>query len=314
MRLKNGRTQKQKAEKASSLADLFWRSSLYFCHFFCSEAKIVFSKDWKETLYGYLLPGEEVRIEYAASRLPNRDTRYGQRAWNIFAEIKYSEGGNVHSVLLEGPDEEDMMTTTLEIPPNATSFIIWFKHHGYYNGYSYDSNFQKNYKFPFNQIIFTGDWQEYVKGALRPGGKFQVVYDSIRLPWRDIGYLGRNFISYCNIREKQQKRLISTRCIHNIRTPQRRLDLNVFTTFLVLGMGYAWNIFAHVKFSDNGPDVQQLLHGGNQGGNPIMTTVYEIPEDAEKIIMWFRFSGYRNPKKYDSNYGQNYHFALSNNN
>ena len=56
------------------------------CHF--SEAiKIVFSKDWKETLHGTLEPGDEVRIEYDASRLPNRDTRYGKRAWNIFAEV-----------------------------------------------------------------------------------------------------------------------------------------------------------------------------------------------------------------------------------
>ena len=163
------------------------------CHF--SEAiKIVFSKDWKETLHGTLEPGDEVRIEYDASRLPNRDTRYGKRAWNIFAEVQYSEEGRVHSVLLEGPDENDIMRTTLMIPENATTFIIWFKHHGYYNGYSYDSNFGENYIFPFTQILFTGDWDEYVKGSLQAGEKFQVVYDSKRLPWRDIGYLGENFM------------------------------------------------------------------------------------------------------------------------
>ena len=153
--------------------------------------RIVFSKDWKETLYGYLDPGEEVLIEYDASRLPNRDTKYGKRAWNIFAEFQYSEGGKVHSVLLDGPDGKDIMRTTLDIPSNATSFIIWFKHHGYYNGYSYDSHYGENYKFPFTQIVFTGDSREYVVGALIPGEKFQIVYDSVRLPWRDIGYLGR---------------------------------------------------------------------------------------------------------------------------
>ena len=151
----------------------------------------MFSKDWKETLHGTLEPGDEIRIEYDASRLPNRDTRYGQRAWNIFAEVQYSEGGKVHSVLLDGPGEDGMMKTTLKIPSNATAFIIWFKHHGYYNGYSYDSNYDQNYKFPFTQIVFNGDWGEHVKGALIPGEKFQVVYDSIRLPWRDIAYLGR---------------------------------------------------------------------------------------------------------------------------
>ena len=151
----------------------------------------MFSKDWKEVLHGTLEPGESVRIEYDASRLPNRDTRYGQRAWNIFAEVKYSKEGKVHSVLLKGPDETNIMKTTLEIPKDAKDFIIWFKHHGYYNGYSYDSNFNQNYKFPFTKIVFTGDWNEYVVGTLLPGKKFQVVYDSIRLPWRDIGYLGR---------------------------------------------------------------------------------------------------------------------------
>ena len=153
--------------------------------------RIVFSKDWKETLYGSLDSGEEVLIEYDASRLPNRDTRYGQRAWDIFAEVKYSEEGKVHSVLLDGPDENEIMRTTLHIPSDAKSFIIWFKHHGYYSGYSYDSNYGKNYKFPFTQIVFTGDSREYVVGALIPGEKFQVVYDSVRLPWRDTGYAGR---------------------------------------------------------------------------------------------------------------------------
>lgn len=141
-------------------------------------------------MHGSLEPGKDVRIEYNATRLPNRDTRYGQRAWDIFAEFKYSEAGKVHTQRLEGPDKQEIMTTTLKIPNNAKTVIIWFKHHGYYNGYSYDSNFGKNYRFPITKIIFTKDWREYVEGSLVPGGQFQVVYDSVRLPWRDIGYLG----------------------------------------------------------------------------------------------------------------------------
>lgn len=82
-------------------------------------------------------------------------------------------------------------------------------------------------------------------------------------------------------------------------------------SILILGMGYAWNIFAQAQFSDNGPVVQQMLQGGNQGGNPIMTTIYDIPDDAEEVIMWFYFTGYRNNLKWDSNHGKNYHFPLS---
>ena len=76
-------------------------------------------------------------------------------------------------------------------------------------------------------------------------------------------------------------------------------------------MGYAWNIFARAQFSDNGPVVQQMLQGGNQGGNPIMTTIYDIPNDAQKVIMWFYYTGYIHNLKWDSNNSQNYHFSLS---
>ena len=76
-------------------------------------------------------------------------------------------------------------------------------------------------------------------------------------------------------------------------------------------MGYAWNIFAHAQFSDNGPVVKKMLQGGNQGGNPIMTTIYDIPNDAQKVIMWFYYTGYIHNLKWDSNNSQNYHFSLS---
>jgi hypothetical protein len=77
-------------------------------------------------------------------------------------------------------------------------------------------------------------------------------------------------------------------------------------------MGYAWNIFSRAQFTKNGPVVQQKLQGGNQGGNPIMTTIYHIPKDAEEVILWFYFTGYRHNLKWDSNQGANYHFSLSN--
>ena len=77
-------------------------------------------------------------------------------------------------------------------------------------------------------------------------------------------------------------------------------------------MGNAWNIFARAQFTENGPVAQQMLQGGNQGGNPIMTTIYDIPKDAEEVILWFFYSRYIHTQEWDSNNGQNYHFSLSN--
>ena len=181
--------------------------------------------------------------------------------------MKYNENGGVHSARLEGPDKKGMMITRLSIPSDATNFTIWFKHWGYYSGISWDSDHSKNYEFSFSQIVFTDTWDEYVKGGLYAGGRFQVLYNSIRLPWRDLGYLS---------------------------------------------MGRAWNIFAHARFTDNGPVVQQMLKGPG-ADDPTMTTVFDIPAGAQKVIMWFYFSGYRSGTHYDSNHDKNYLFALSKN-
>ena len=228
-------------------------------------ATITFSSNWEEKLEGSLVPGEAVRIIYHADRLPRRDTRYGQRAWYIFAEVKYSQHGAVQSVMLEGPGTDGMMTTTLNIPSEAKIFEIWFKHSGYYSGSSYDSNYGDNYNFLFTQVVFSGDWSEHVNGELHPGEKFQVVYNATRLPWRDLGYLNT---------------------------------------------GRAWDIYAHAQFSDQGPVVQQMLAGPEQDGET-MTTVYDIPKDADTVVMWFQFRGVRTGKKYDSNHSKNYHFDLT---
>ena len=85
------------------------------------EANITFTSNWDEILRGSLIPGEKVRIIFDAARLPGRDRRYGQKAWEISAEVKYNENGGVHSARLEGPDKKGMMITKLSIPSNATS-------------------------------------------------------------------------------------------------------------------------------------------------------------------------------------------------
>ena len=62
----------------------------------------MFKHDWTEESFGKFVGGRSVVIAYDASRLPGRDTRYGQRQWSIFAEYKFDEG-QLDSRELAGP-------------------------------------------------------------------------------------------------------------------------------------------------------------------------------------------------------------------
>ena len=67
------------------------------------QAIWAFSKKFEESVIGNLFAGGDVLIVYDAARLPGRDTRYGQRAWDIYAEFQFN-GGEVHQQLLQGPE------------------------------------------------------------------------------------------------------------------------------------------------------------------------------------------------------------------
>ncbi len=68
-----------------------------------------------------------------------------------------------------------------------------------------------------------------------------------------------------------------------------------------------WNIIAYVKFKEDGKIEDKVL---NSGQREIMTQVFDIPRDAEKIIIWFKNSDRSGGYDYDSKYGMNYHFKL----
>ena len=69
---------------------------------FRNEAIWVFTDNWSEAVFGDLVAGYSVLIVYDGARLPWRDTKYGQRAWNIYAQFKFDDG-KVHQQLLQGP-------------------------------------------------------------------------------------------------------------------------------------------------------------------------------------------------------------------
>ena len=45
--------------------------------------------------------------------------------------------------------------------------------------------------------------------------------------------------------------------------------------------------------------------------SPYQTSVISIPENAEKLVMWFYYEDKEGNKHYDSDYGNDYHFNLS---
>ncbi|XP_046845413.1 uncharacterized protein LOC124439229 isoform X3 [Xenia sp. Carnegie-2017] len=102
---------------------------------------------WSENVRGKLIAGEEVQIVYDKARLPYIDKRYGQRAWNIFAEYKFNDEHTVHQKMLDGPEkikDLEIMTTNIFLPVGTSKLTIWFKYSGYYQT-KWDSDYGRNY-------------------------------------------------------------------------------------------------------------------------------------------------------------------------
>ena len=205
---------------------------------------------------GELGVGGAFKIEYNGDRLPGRPTMYGQPAWKIYAEFKFSDDGDVHEEQLDGGQDAEILTKTITVPFEAKKLVIWFKHWSYYGGIKYDSDYGKNYHFAITKpsIVFDSAYRETVHGALKAGGKFDVLYDSARL-------------------------------------------------------GGDKTITAEMKFAEDG-DVSRKELATIDGATSYLHEVVDIPANAESVIMWF-YHVVNGEEKYDSDYGQNYHFNLA---
>ncbi|MEL7036653.1 MAG: DUF6209 family protein [Cyanobacteria bacterium J06592_8] len=117
-------------------------------------AEITFtSGDWQENLQGELIPGGTLKISYDSQRLTvARDYHYGQPAWNITAYIQFQANGAVQNKPLQPVGQEGILTAEFHIPYDAQEVVMWFYNWGYYTGYNkpecYDSNENRNYRFP----------------------------------------------------------------------------------------------------------------------------------------------------------------------
>jgi len=71
----------------------------------------------------------------------------------------------------------------------------------------------------------------------------------------------------------------------------------------------AWSILGYVQYVKDGESSYQPLM--TPGKDVILTSVYEIPSDAEEVIMYFYNNDGLHEPCYDSDYSANYHFPLT---
>ena len=74
-------------------------------------------------------------------------------------------------------------------------------------------------------------------------------------------------------------------------------------------LGGANNTYAVARYSDSSNYTYTHELKGPVSGSSFLTTTYDIPSDAEKVILWF-YTGEGDERIYDSDYGKDYEFPL----
>ena len=152
------------------------------------------------------------------------------------------------------------MATKIFLPFGTSKLTVWFKHWGYYSGYSYDSDYGKNYELRVVQpkeatLVFEEDYaEEQYGGPLEQGKEFQVFYST------------------------------------------KRLDV-----------GDGFKLYAAAQFKASSEEFTTHVLSDPEDG--YYRTKFDIPENAEEVIMWF-YTSNGEEHYYDSNNGANYRFSL----
>ena len=125
------------------------------------------------------------------------------------------------------------------------------------------------------QITFTRDFHELVTGDLRPGAAVDIRYDPKRIMPEGEAYLFGD--------------------------PARP-------------------IIAHARFRDGGQPIARplespagiVVHPDTDvtGQGSMLSTSFSVPEDAERVTLWFSFPTAAGDTRYDSDYGANYCFGF----
>jgi len=106
------------------------------------RARLVFDADWTHHREGVLVPGGEVSIVYAQSRLAQcYHWRNGYPLWDITARIKFEPGNQ----LLTGSVRDGAWNVS--VPTDARKATVWFEATSASGCHQWDSNLGANYTF-----------------------------------------------------------------------------------------------------------------------------------------------------------------------
>jgi uncharacterized protein YraI len=101
-----------------------------------------FRADWSQQQSDAIRAGEQLKIEYAAERLPTCRASYrGQDAWNIAAYARFLPSGEVR----RGAVAKEPLV--VDVPTGATQVELWFNNTDNTGCVAWDSRYGQNYRF-----------------------------------------------------------------------------------------------------------------------------------------------------------------------
>jgi len=99
-----------------------------------------FLSNWSHQQSSEIRAGETLRIEYDPRRLPeHRAERYGQRAWNIAAHLRFHPGEQAET------RDVSVGATEISVPANTRQIELWFHNTDHTGGSAWDSRYGQNY-------------------------------------------------------------------------------------------------------------------------------------------------------------------------
>ena len=155
-------------------------------------AQIVFTQDFHELLTGCLHPKGCCHISYDPKRITKESPNYvhGCSSHNIICHYQFISNGPVHSIVLVSHEgilthpiqsltgDGSMLRGHFDIPANAEKISIWFSYTDLCGSIHYDSDFGKNYNFPFLESDILGIMAGVDSNASSPYRLFNIEVET----------------------------------------------------------------------------------------------------------------------------------------
>jgi len=236
------------------------------------EPALLFLSGWVDRVdQGPLVAGQQVRLTYAADRLPTcRGTHNGFPAWLITAHYRALPDETVHDVQLG--NGQAWLTRTLDLPAGTRELELWFSSSNINRCQEWDSLFGANYRYPVSdpghetRIRFGEDWSEVPAGPVVRGGSIRLDYHPRRLPDCRASYAGG-----------------------------RAWNIMAGYRFFPGGQTGGVSLYEGNYFA---------------GEEAIIQPAFSVPDDADEVQIWFSNTDRAGCVRHDSDFGNNYRFAV----